>query len=252
MTFALSELAARVGGEVVGDGGLRLEGVAGLEEATANQISFFSNRKYRRAFETSRAGAVVVEPDEEAPAGRTLLRVRNAYLAFARITTLFHPPPEALPQVAPQAAVHPSARVDPSAQVMPLASVGPGAEIGARTILHPGVQVGEGARVGQDCLLHANVVVRERCVVGNRVILQPGVVIGSDGFGFAFDPEGEGQGPRHFKFPQVGIAVVEDDVEIGANTCVDRAALGVTRIGRAPPSWGWAWWWRARWGSWGT
>jgi UDP-3-O-[3-hydroxymyristoyl] glucosamine N-acyltransferase len=232
VTFGLSELAARVGGEVVGEGGLRLEGVAALEDATPAQISFFSNRKYRKAFEASRAGAVVVEPDEKVPSGRTVLRVRNAYLAFARITTLFHPPREALPEVAPEAVVHPSARVHPASQVMPLVSIGPGAEVGARTILHPGVQIGEGARVGEDCLLHANVVIREGCIIGNRVILQPGVVIGSDGFGFAFDPEGEGQGPRHYKFPQVGHVVVEDDVEIGANTCVDRAALGVTRIGR--------------------
>jgi UDP-3-O-[3-hydroxymyristoyl] glucosamine N-acyltransferase len=92
--------------------------------------------------------------------------------------------------------------------------------------------VGEAARVGADCLVYPNVVIRERCVVGDRVILQPGCVIGSDGFGFAFDPEGEGQGPRHYKVPQAGIVVVEDDVELGANTCVDRATLGVTRIGR--------------------
>jgi UDP-3-O-[3-hydroxymyristoyl] glucosamine N-acyltransferase len=232
VTFGLAELAARVGGEVAGDGGLRLEGVAPLEEATPSQISFFSNKKYRRAFEASRAGAVVVDPGIEVPEGRNVLRVRNAYLAFAKIATLFHPPREALPEVAPSAVIHPSARVHPGAQVMPLASVGPGAEVGARTILHPGVQVGEGARIGEDCILYPNAVVREGCVIGNRVILQPGCVIGSDGFGFAFDPEGEGKGPRHFKVPQTGIVVVEDDVEIGANTCVDRATLGVTRIGR--------------------
>jgi UDP-3-O-[3-hydroxymyristoyl] glucosamine N-acyltransferase len=221
-----------VGGEVAGDGELQLEGVAALEDASPAQVSFFSNRKYRRAFEASRAGAVVVEPEEEVPAGRTVLRVRNAYLGFAKITTLFHPPREALPEVALAAVVHPSARVHPAAQVMPLASVGPGAEVGARTIVHPGVQIGEGARIGQDCLLYPNVVIREQCMIGDRVIIQAGAVIGSDGFGFAFDPEGEGQGPRHYKLPQVGIVVVEDDVEIGACTCIDRAALGVTRIGR--------------------
>ena len=232
MTFRLAELAARVGGEVVGDGELRLEGVAALEDATPAQVSFLSNRKYRRAFEASRAGAVVVEPEEQVPAGRTVLRVRNAYLAFAKLTTLFHPPREALPEVAPGAVVHPSARVHPSAQIMPLASVGPGAQVGARAILHPGVQIGEGARVGDDCLLYPNVVVREQCVLGARVIVQAGAVVGSDGFGFAFDPEGDGRGPRHYTVPQIGIVVVEDDVEIGANTCVDRATLGVTRIGR--------------------
>ena len=232
MTFALAELAARVGGEVSGDGSLLLEGVAALEEAGPAQLSFFANRRYRRAFEQSRAGAVVVEPGEQVPEGRTVLRVRNAYLAFAKLTTLFHPPPAARPEVAASAAVHPSAQVDPSAQLMPLCSVGPGARVGPRTILHPGAHVGEGAQVGADCLVYQNVVIRERCVVGNRVILQPGCVIGGDGFGFALDLEGEGSGPRHYKFPQVGIVVIEDDVELGANTCVDRAALGVTRVGR--------------------
>ena len=231
MTHTLAELASRVGGEVSGDGALAVVGVAPLETAGPSQVSFLSNRKYRAAFEASRAGAVVVEPEEDVPAGRTVLRVRNAYLAFAKISTIFHPPPRAAAEVAPGAVIHPTARVHPSAQVMPLASVGPRAEVGARTILHPGVHLGEGARVGDDCLLHANVVVREGCVVGHRVILQPGCVVGSDGFGFAFDPEGEGAGPRHYKVPQAGIAVIEDDVELGANTCVDRAALGVTRVG---------------------
>ncbi len=232
MTFTLAELAARVGGEVAGDGTLLLEGVAPLEDAGPRHVSFFSNKKYRKAFEASRAGAIVVEPDAEVPAGRTVLRAPNAYLAFAKISTLFHPPREPAPEIAPEAVIHPSARVHPSAQVMPLASVGPDAEIGARTIVYPGVHVCEGARVGEDCLLYPNVVVRERCLVGNRVILQPGCVIGSDGFGFAFDPEGEGRGPRHFKVPQIGIVIVEDDVEIGANTCLDRATLGATRVGR--------------------
>jgi UDP-3-O-[3-hydroxymyristoyl] glucosamine N-acyltransferase len=111
--------------------------------------------------------------------------------------------------------------------------VGAEAVIGARCILHPGVHVGAGARLGEDCLLWPNVVVRERCVIGNRVILQPGCVIGSDGFGFAFDPEGEGgSGPRHYKVPQIGNAIVEDDVELGANVCVDRGTLGSTVVGR--------------------
>jgi UDP-3-O-[3-hydroxymyristoyl] glucosamine N-acyltransferase len=228
----LSELAALVGGEVTGDGRLLVAGVAPLEEAGPDRLSFFANKKYRAAFEASRAGAVVVEAGEVVPAGRTVLRAQGAYLAFAKISTLFNPPERAVPGVSPQAAVHPEARVDPSAQVGPLVSVGAGAVVGPRTVLHPGVQLGEGARVGADCLLYQNVVVRERCVLGDRVILQPGCVIGSDGFGFALDLAGEGAGPRHYKVPQVGIVVVEDDVEIGAGSCVDRATLGATRIGR--------------------
>jgi UDP-3-O-[3-hydroxymyristoyl] glucosamine N-acyltransferase len=232
VTYGLAELAARVGGEVAGDGGVRIDGVAPLEEASGTQLSFFANKKYRAAYLASKAGAVVVEPDAEVPPDRTVLKVRNAYLAFAKISTLFQPRAAPRPAVDATAGIHPSARVHPSAQVMPLATVGPGAEVGPGTILHPGVHVGEGARVGADCLLYPNVVVRERCVLGNRVIVQPGCIIGSDGFGFAFDPEGEGHGPRHYKVPQSGIVVVEDDVELGANTCVDRATLGVTRIGR--------------------
>ncbi len=232
MTFTLAELAGRVGGEVQGDGAIAVDGVATLDDAGPTQLSFFSNRKYKKAFEATRAGAVLVEPGEDVPAGRAAIRVRNAYLAFAKVVTLFHPPREAIPEVSPQAVVHPSATVHPSAQVMPLACVGPGATVGARTIVYPGAHVGAEARVGADCVLYHNAVVRERCVLGDRVILQPGAVIGGDGFGFAFDPGGEGNGPRHFKVPQIGTVVVEDDVEIGANSAVDRAALGVTRVGR--------------------
>jgi UDP-3-O-[3-hydroxymyristoyl] glucosamine N-acyltransferase len=232
MRFDLQELAARVGGTVIGDGTVVIEGVAPLEEAGPDQLSFFSNKKYRKAFDASRAGAVIVEPGTAAAEGRTLLAVENAYLAFAKISTLFHPPREPMPEIAPSAVVHPTARIHPSAQVMPLACVGPGAEVGPRTIVFSGVQIGHDARVGADCLIYQNVVIRERCVVGDRVILQPGAVIGSDGFGFALDMAGEGRGPRHYKVPQVGHVVIEDDVEIGANTCVDRATLGVTRICR--------------------
>ena len=123
ISFTLAELAARVGGTVQGDGSLRLDGVAPLEDAGPSHVSFFSNRKYRKAFEASRAGAVIVEPDEDVPAGRTVLRAAPAYLAFAKISTAFHPPREPLPEVAPEAAIHPSAKVHPSAQVMPFASV---------------------------------------------------------------------------------------------------------------------------------
>ncbi len=230
MHFTLAELASRVGGRVEGDGSVRIERVMPLEEAGPADVSFFANRKYRAEFDATRAGAVIVGEDEVAEPGRNLLRAPNAYLAFARVSTLFHPPREPVPEVSPRAVVRPGAQVDPSAEVQDLAYVGAGASIGARTILFPGVVVGDGARIGDDCILYPNVVVRERCVVGNRCILQPGAVIGGDGFGFAFDMEGDGSGPRHFKVPQSGIVVLEDDVEIGANACVDRATLGRTVI----------------------
>jgi UDP-3-O-[3-hydroxymyristoyl] glucosamine N-acyltransferase len=228
----LADLAARVGGKVEGDGAARIGGVAPLEDAGPGDISFLSNPKYRAAFEATRAGAVVVGPAEPAPPGRNLLRAQNPYLAFARLSTLFHPPRAAVPGRAPQAFVHPEARVDPSAEVMPFAYVAAGAEVGAGSVLFPGVCLGPGAVVGRDCVLHANAVVREGCRLGDRVILQPGCVVGSDGFGYAFDPEGEGGGPRHYKVPQAGRAIVEDDVELGANACVDRGTLGDTVVGR--------------------
>jgi UDP-3-O-[3-hydroxymyristoyl] glucosamine N-acyltransferase len=233
VAFTLAELAERVGGRVEGDGSLRVERVMPLEDAGPGDVSFFANKKYRKAFEASRAGAVIVGEGDAVPAGRTVLRAGNAYLAFARVSTLFHPPREAVPDVSPQAFVHPGARAHPSAEVRPLPFVGAAAEVGARSILHPGGVVAGGARVGDDCILYPNAVVREGCRLGHRCILQPGAVIGADGFGFAFDMEGEaGSGPRHYKVPQSGIVVVEDDVEIGANACVDRATLGRTVVGK--------------------
>jgi UDP-3-O-[3-hydroxymyristoyl] glucosamine N-acyltransferase len=231
VSFTLTELAARVGGRVEGDGSLRIERVMALEAAGPGDVTFFANPKYRAGLAATRASAVIVGETEPVPPGLSLLRAANPYLAFAKVSTLFHPPREPVPEIAPTAVVHGSARVHPSAQVMPLAFVGPDAEVGARTILHPGVVLAEHARVGEDCILYPNVVIREHCVVGNRCILQPGAVVGADGFGFAFDMEGEeGSGPRHYKVPQAGIAVIEDDVEIGANTCVDRATLGRTVV----------------------
>lgn len=233
MSFTLADLAARVGGRVEGDGLAVVERVMSLDAAGPSDISFYANRRYRADFQATRAAAVIVGEDEAARSGPALLRAANPYLAFAKVSTLFHPPREPLPEIAPGAVVHESARVHPSAQVMPLAYVGPGAQVGARTILYPGVVLDEDVRVGADCVLYPHVVVRERCVVGDRCILQPGAVVGGDGFGFAFDMEGEGgSGPRHYKVPQAGIAVLEDDVEIGANACVDRATLGQTLVGR--------------------
>lgn len=230
MHFTVAELAERVGGRVEGDGSIRIERVMPLDEAGPSDVSFFANRKYAADFAASRAGAVIVGESEAAAPGRTLLRAGNAYLAFAKVSTLFHPPREPVPEVSPRAVLGEGSVVDPSAEVQDLAYVGRGAVIGARTILFPGVYVGDGARIGDDCILYPNAVVRERCIVGNRRILQPGSVVGGDGFGFAFDMEGDGNGPRHYKVPQSGIAVLEDDVELGANSCVDRATLGRTVV----------------------
>jgi UDP-3-O-[3-hydroxymyristoyl] glucosamine N-acyltransferase len=151
----------------------------------------------------------------------------NPYLAFTRAVALLRPPSRPCPGVHPSAQVDPTARLGPEVHVGPLAVVGPRVRIGARSVIHPHVVLYEDAEIGEDCLLHSGVQVRERCRLGNRVVVQNGAVIGADGFGFARDGEG-----RYHKFPQVGIVIVDDDVEIGALTAIDRAALGETRVGR--------------------
>lgn len=225
----LGELAALVGGEVRGDASLRIHGVASLDAAGPDQIAFYAHARYRSALAATRAGAVILAPADAALAdGRPLLQVRDPQLAFARISAALNPADHASPGIDPRAVVHPSAHVDPSAAVLPLCFVGRGARVGPRTVLHSGAVVGEGATVGADCVLYPNAVVRERCVLGDRVTLQPGAVIGSDGFGYAYDAARS----EHVKVPQLGIARVEDDVEIGACACVDRATAGETVIGR--------------------
>jgi UDP-3-O-[3-hydroxymyristoyl] glucosamine N-acyltransferase len=229
MERSLSELAAHVGGTVEGDGRLLIAGLASLEDAGPGQLSFYGSPRYRKELGTTRASAVLVSADE--PVERTdvaWVRVASPHLAFARILALFHPGPRPAPGVHPRAEVHPTARVDPTATMMALAVVEAGAVVGARSVLWPGSYLGEEARLGEDCVLQPGAVVRERCVLGNRVVLQPGAVVGSDGFGFAFDPSG----PEHVKVPQVGRVRIEDDVEVGAASCIDRATTGETVIGQ--------------------
>jgi UDP-3-O-[3-hydroxymyristoyl] glucosamine N-acyltransferase len=221
----LAELAAQLGCELRGDGAVEIRGVAGLETAGAGELSFLANPRYAGKLATTHAAAVVLAKDQASPL--PCLVSDNPYLTFARAVELLRPEPR------PAAGVHPSAQVDASAllgegvHVGALAVIGRGARVGSRSVLHPHVVLGEEVELGEDCVLHAGVSVRERCRLGDRVVVQNGAVIGADGFGFARDADG-----RYHKFPQVGIVVVEDDVEIGALTAIDRAALGETRIGR--------------------
>ena len=221
----LRDLAARLGCTLRGDGDVDVRRVCGIEAAGPGDLTFVSNPRYVPRLATTRASAVIVAPDLETPLPSLL--AANPYLAFARAVALLHPPQP------PSAGVHPTAAVDPSAElgegvhVGALAVVGPRVRVGARTVIHPHVVLYPEVEIGEDCLLHSGVQVRERCRLGRRVILQNGAVIGADGFGFAKDDEG-----RYQKILQVGTVVLEDDVEIGALTAVDRAALGETRIGR--------------------
>jgi len=225
VALTLEALARALGAELAGDPAVQIVGAATLEDAGPEHLGFLANRKYRGQLQTTRAGAVIVAPGDRVEHLNCLVTA-NPYLAFARAVALLHP------DCHPQRGVEPGARVAPDAQlgegvtVMAGAYLDDGVRVGAGTVLYPGVYLGRGVQVGNQCVLYPNAVVREGCVLGDRVILQPGAVIGSDGFGYARD------GARQVRFPQVGIVVLEDEVEVGACTTVDRAALGETRIGR--------------------
>ncbi|MCB9794160.1 MAG: UDP-3-O-(3-hydroxymyristoyl)glucosamine N-acyltransferase [Alphaproteobacteria bacterium] len=222
--FTAAELAARLGGELVGDPEVELLGIADIRDATPEQLAFVANPRYRRHLGTTRAGAVLVDEGTEAP-GQTLIRLANPYAAFARALALFHP--ERWPEggVDPRAAVHPEARLGEGARVEPFAVVEADASLGAGCWVQAGAYVGPGARLGERCRLMPGAVVMGGCVLGDRVLLNPGAVVGADGFGFA--PTAQGL----LKIPQVGPVILGDDVELGANSCVDRPALGETRVG---------------------
>ncbi len=215
----LRELAERLGCELLGDGELEVSGAGSLEDAGPRDLTFLANPRYGHLVASVRAAAIVVPAGQQAPVPR--LVSDNPSLTFARAVALLHPGPPGEPGVHPSAVVHPTAVLGADVSIRAFAVVGARTRIGARTVVHPHVVVGEDVSIGEDCLLHSGV------HVGDRVVVQNGAVIGADGFGFARDRDG-----RYHKFPQIGIVVVEDDVEIGALTAVDRAALGETRIGR--------------------
>ena len=213
--MTVAQLALRLGGELIGPGDAVLRGVADLREAGPDELAFVANRRYRKHLGATRAGAVLVEREVSAP-GVTLIRVDDPYLAFARALALFSPPRWPAPGVDPRAAVSPLASLGEGVTVEPFVFVGEGAVIGAGSWLQSGAYVGAGATLGAGCRLMPGAVVMEGCALGARVWLNPGAVVGGEGFGFA--PSREGL----VKIPQVGGVVIEDDVELGANTCVDR------------------------------
>lgn len=224
----LSELAALVGGRVLGDGGIQIRKVAAIDEAGAGDITFLVDPRYRTYLSSCKASAIIVGKDLETgpEPDKNFLQVDQPYLAFAKILQVFSPQPQFEGEISPNATIHPTAIVKEGATVFPYVYVGAGATIGRDSVLFPGVFVGQGAEIGDDCVLHPQVTVRDGCRIGNRVILHAGVVVGSDGFGYA------AEGGARAKIPQVGTVEVHDDVEIGANTTVDRATLGRTVIGR--------------------
>lgn len=226
--FTLAELASRSGASLAegSDPAQIVQDVAPLDAAGPADVSFLDNKKYIGAFETSRAGACLVRPDmaSRAPAGMALLLSQDPYRAYAVVAAMFYPTPKPVPGVAAGAHVDPTARIDDGVRVEPGAVIGAGAEIGKGCLIGPNAVISAGVMLGEDCIVGAGATI-SHAIIGNRVNIYPGVRIGQDGFGFSMGPQG------HLKVPQLGRVVIHDDVEIGANTTIDRGAGPDTVIG---------------------
>ncbi len=213
-----------------------ITGVAGIEHAAPGQLTFVSNPKYAAAARTTHASAVIV--DEHFPAIPTgMLRTKNPYFAWAKAVALFYQPPQYAPGIHPTAVVHPTAKLGKNAHLGPYVVIDQNVEIGDNAVVLAHVTIYRGAKIGANFFAHAHAVVREFCQLGNNVVLQNGVIVGADGFGFAKDnggqnEKGENKKARWHKIVQSGTVVIGDDVEIQALSCIDRAAVGQTRIAR--------------------
>jgi UDP-3-O-[3-hydroxymyristoyl] glucosamine N-acyltransferase len=222
----LAELARQLQCTLEGDPEIEITAVAAIADAGPGQLTFLANRRYHRFLATTRASAVLISPGEKGTP-MACLRSENPQLDFARALGIFHQPPRYTPSIHPSALISPSAQLAPDAHIGPYCFVGERVRIGERAVLHSFVSIYSGVSIGDDFLAHSHVVIREECRIGNRVTLQSGVVIGGDGFGFAPLPTG-----AWLKIPQTGIVALDDDVEIQANSVVDRATIGETHIGR--------------------
>lgn len=221
----LGEVASALGATLEGDPEIEIDDLAPIDDARPGTLTFLADRRLEPHVATTRASAILL--------GRTgpattlaILRVDDPYMAFARALTLFHPPQRPAPGIDPTASVAPGVVLGQGAWVGPRAVIGEGTVIGADAVIHPGVVIYPRVRIGDGFIAHAGAVIREEVVIGNRVTVHAGAVIGSDGFGYVPNPAG------HVKIPQVGTVVLEDDVEIGANATIDRAAMGATVVGR--------------------
>jgi UDP-3-O-[3-hydroxymyristoyl] glucosamine N-acyltransferase len=236
--WTISELNAHVGGRLIGDGSIHIARVADLRGAGAGEIAYVEDEKFFAEARASQAACLIVPEEFVAPLkdeiiehelAPALIEVAKPKLAFALVAGLLHPPKRREPFVHSSAAIAETADVDLTVFVGPHVSIGEGTRIAAGTLIEAGVVIGDHVTVGHDCVLHPGVTLYDNVTIGDRVILHADVVIGADGFGYVRD--GEEMSDYH-KFPQLGTVSIEDDVELGAHTCVDRAALGQTRIGR--------------------
>jgi UDP-3-O-[3-hydroxymyristoyl] glucosamine N-acyltransferase len=228
----LSEVAQKLGCRLEGDASIEVSGVCGIDHAAAGQITFLANRRYSPLLKSTCASAVLIEDGVALERDAQLapiaaLRTENPYLAFAQAIELFYQAPKYTPGIHPTAVIAKSAKIGAGAHIGPYCFVDEEAEIDENAVLHSFVTIYRGARIGAEFFAHAHAVVREFCRIGDRVILQNGVIIGADGLGYAKNPDG-----TWYKMMQSGPAVLEDDVEVQANACVDRATVGETRIGR--------------------
>ncbi|MBI4987462.1 MAG: UDP-3-O-(3-hydroxymyristoyl)glucosamine N-acyltransferase [Rhodocyclales bacterium] len=221
--FTLDEIVSRFGGELIGDGALRIRQVATLVLAGPGDIAFLANPKYRKQLKTSRAGAVILSAANAKGCPLPHIVSDNPYAYFAKVAQWLNPPPEAEPGIHPSAIVE--TRLDASISVGAGAYIGPDARIGAGSLIGPGCVIGSGVSIGQQARLFANVTVYQGCAIGARAIIHSGAVIGADGFGIAREADGSWT-----KIPQIGKVVIGNDVEIGANTTIDRGALDDTVI----------------------
>ena len=224
MKFTASEIAEQVGGEVVGDGGIELAGFAQADAAKPGDLTFAENEKYFRLAEESPASAILA-PEEFASETKTVIRVKNARIAFARVLPLLFPEKQFAPGIHPSAVIAESAQVADTAHIGPNCVIGGNSTIGDQVVLEANCTVGEHTTLGQAVRLFPNVSVYSQCKIGARVRIHSGSVVGSDGYGYVFDQD------HHRKIPQVGGVVIEQDVEIGANVTIDRGSLGDTEIG---------------------
>ena len=226
MKFTAQQIASFINGEVIGNKDAEVYTFAKIEEGTPGALSFLANPKYTEYIYTTNSSVVLVNKDFEAKGDikATLIKVDNAYESLAKLMTMYEASKPKKQGISSLASISPTAKVGENCYIAPFAVIGDGCEIGDGCYIHDGVSVGDGAKVGNNCILYAHVTVYHDCRIGNNCILHSGCVIGADGFGFA--PTANG----YDKIPQTGIVVIEDNVEIGANTCIDRATMGSTVV----------------------
>lgn len=222
----VAELAAHVGGSVSGESSVLIQSVASLESAREHEIAFVEDEKMLEDARRSRASCLIVSESAPEMEGKCLLRVARPKLAFAFIAEVLHPPKRQPPAIHPTAIVAGSAEIGENVYLGAYVSIGERARIGDGAQIYHGASIGDDVSIGRECIIHPRVTLYDGITLGQRVILHAGVVIGADGFGYVRDESG------YHKFPQIGTVVIEDEVEIGAGSCIDRGALGETRIGR--------------------